>query len=241
MTTTRINVACVLAAVILSAACAGAGRSSAASRPDTLRLRSDVEFLASDALGGRGTGTPGNESAASFAARRYAALGLQSLTPGYLQPFLARPSGHAASSDGGGLRTQNIVAFLPGSDPTLRGQVIVMGAHIDHLGRSSIGALDPDAVDAIRNGADDNASGSAAVLELARLFSARPTRRSLLFANFSGEELGLLGAQHFVQNSPVRVDSIVAMLNFDMVGRSEEHTSELQSRLHLVCRLLLEK
>lgn len=219
MTTTRINVACVLAAVILSAACAGAGRSSTTSRPDTLRLRSDVEFLASDALGGRGTGTAGNDSAASFAARRYSALGLQSLTPGYLQPFLARPSGHAASNDGGGLRTQNVVAFLPGSDPALRGQVIVIGAHIDHLGRSSIGALDPDAVDAIRNGADDNASGSAAVLELARIFSARPTRRSLLFVNFSGEELGLLGAQHFVQNSPVRLDSIVAMLNFDMVGR----------------------
>jgi aminopeptidase YwaD len=221
MTTTRINVACLLAAVTLSAACAGAGTSATvrpSPHPDTLRLRSDVEFLASDALGGRGTGTPGNDSAAAFAARRYAALGLQSLTPGYLQPFVARPSGHAATSEGG-LRTQNIVAFLPGSDPALRGQVIVLGAHIDHLGRSSIGALDPDAVDVIRNGADDNASGSAAVLELARLFSARPTRRSLLFANFSGEELGLLGAQYFVQNSPVRVDSIVAMLNFDMVGR----------------------
>jgi hypothetical protein len=217
MTTTRINVALALGAIILSASCAGAPHSAAASRPDSLRLRSDVEYLAADALGGRGTGTAGNDSAAAFAARRYASLGLRPLSPGYLQPFTARPSGHAASTTG--LRTQNVVAFLPGSDPALRGQVIVVGAHIDHLGRSSIGALDPDATDAIRNGADDNASGSAAVLELARIFSARPPRRSLVFVNFSGEELGLLGARHFVMNSPVPLDSIVAMLNFDMVGR----------------------
>lgn len=217
MTTTRSNLACALAGVIVSAACAGAPRSPAASQPDGLRLRRDVEFLASDALNGRGTGTAGNDSAAAFAARRYAELGLESLSPDYLQPFTARPSGHAASGDG--LKTQNVVAFLLGSDPALRGQVIVLGAHIDHLGRSTIGALDPDATDAIRNGADDNASGSAAVLELARLFSARPTRRSLVFVNFSAEELGILGAQYFVQNSPVPLDSIVAMLNFDMVGR----------------------
>jgi hypothetical protein len=111
------------------------------------------------------------------------------------------------------------VALLPGSDPALRGQTIVIGAHIDHLGRSTAGALDPNAGDAVRNGADDNASGTAAVLELARLLSAHPTRRSVLFVNFSGEELGLLGSQYFVEHSPVPLDSIVAMLNFDMVGR----------------------
>jgi aminopeptidase YwaD len=117
------------------------------------------------------------------------------------------------------LATQNIVAFLPGRDPALRGQTILIGAHIDHLGRSTAGALDPDARDAIRNGADDNASGTAVVLELARLLRATPPRRSVLFVNFSGEELGLLGSQYFVQHSPVPIDSIVAMLNFDMVGR----------------------
>jgi membrane-associated protease RseP (regulator of RpoE activity) len=119
------------------------------------------------------------------------------------------------------LRTQNVVALLPGRDPTLRGQTIVIGAHIDHLGRSTSGALDPEAGDAIRNGADDNASGTAAVLELARLLSARPLRRSVLFVTFSGEELGLLGSQYFVEHAPasVPIDSIVAMMNFDMVGR----------------------
>src|SRR5439155_20853428 len=117
------------------------------------------------------------------------------------------------------MQTQNIAALLPGRDVAMRGQVIVLGAHIDHLGRSTDGALDPEARDAIRNGADDNASGTAAVLELARLFAAHPARRSILFVNFSSEELGLLGSQYFVEHSPVALDSIVAMINFDMVGR----------------------
>jgi aminopeptidase YwaD len=195
-----------------------ASRSAGPPQPDSSRVRSDIEFLASDALEGRGTGTAGNDSAAAFAARRYAALGLTAVSPGFLQAFTAR-SAMLAHSDQTELRTQNVVALLPGRDPALRNQVIVIGAHIDRLGRSTRGALDPDARDAIRNGADDNASGTAAVLELARLFSARPARRSLLFVNFSGEELGLLGSQYFVEHAPTPVDSIVAMLNFDMIGR----------------------
>jgi aminopeptidase YwaD len=190
---------------------------SGAALPDSARLRADIDFLASDALEGRGTGTAGNDSAAAFVARRYAALGLRPMSAGYLQPFAARPSAHAGAAVT--LPTQNVVGFLPGRDPALRGQTIVIGAHIDHLGRSPASALDPDARDAIRNGADDNASGTAAVLELARILRANPPRRSVLFANFSGEELGLLGSQYFVEHSPVPVDSIVAMLNFDMVGR----------------------
>jgi membrane-associated protease RseP (regulator of RpoE activity) len=79
--------------------------------------------------------------------------------------------------------------------------------------------MDPEAKDAIRNGADDNASGTAAALELARIFAARPARRSIIIAHFSGEELGLLGSQWFVEHSPVALDSIAAMINFDMVGR----------------------
>lgn len=203
------------------AACFSPGSSSPASavRADSSRVISDIRYLASDALEGRGTGTAGNDSAAAFVARRYATLRLQSLAPGYLQPFTARSAMSAHSGGATGLRTQNVFAFLRGSDPALRGQVIVVGAHIDHLGRSTGGALDPGAGDAIRNGADDNASGTAGVLELARLFSSRPTRRSMLFVNFSGEELGLLGSQYFVEHSPVPLDSVVAMLNFDMIGR----------------------
>jgi len=99
---------------------------------------------------------------------------------------------------------------------------VVLGAHYDHLGRWTFGALDADAGAVIRNGADDNASGTAAVLELARLLARRPVKRSVIIALFSGEELGLLGSQHLVEHFPVPLDSVVAMLNFDMVGRMRD-------------------
>jgi aminopeptidase YwaD len=206
------------ASALLLAACAPRTAPVPGPFADSLRIRADVEYLASDALEGRGTGTAGNDSAAAWLARRHAALGLREGAPRYRQPFTARPAmqAHAAAA---GLPTQNVVAILPGADPALGGQVIVIGAHFDHLGRSAAGALDDAAGDAIRNGADDNASGTAAVLELARLFRAHPTRRTLVFAHFSGEELGLLGSQYFVEHLPVPRDSVIAMLNFDMVGR----------------------
>lgn len=217
----HIRSAATFAAIALLDSCAAAPRyaSSNSATPDAARIMADIRYLAGEALEGRGTGTPGNDSAAAFAAHRYASLGLRALAPGYLQPFVARSAMLAHSGGLAAAQTQNVVAFLPGTDPALRGQTIVIGAHIDHLGRSTAGALDPDARDAIRNGADDNASGTAAVLELARLLSERPARRSVLFVNFSGEELGLLGSQYFVEHSPVPVDSIAAMLNFDMIGR----------------------
>lgn len=186
---------------------------------DSNAVRRDIAYLASDALQGRATGTPGNDSAAAYIARRYAALGLRPLSAHYLQPFVAHPLERAHGASATSLPTQNVMALLPGRDPALRGEYVVVGAHFDHLGRSTEGALDPDLKDAVRKGADDNASGTAAVLELARLLAADPPRRSVIFANFSGEELGLLGSAYWVEHSPVPLDSIVAMLNFDMVGR----------------------
>ena len=205
---------------------------------DTALIRADIVYLASDALEGRGTGTPGNDSAAAYLAREYARLGLTKIErptscpqmrPGvrecvvgrasYLQPFTAHSVAAAHAGLPSELPTQNVVALQPGTDPALRNQYVVIGAHFDHLGRSSVDAMDPDAKDAIRHGADDNASGTAAVLELARHFHARPARRPIIFANFSGEELGDLGSAHFVDDPPVPLDSIDAMLNFDMVGR----------------------
>jgi Zn-dependent M28 family amino/carboxypeptidase len=128
---------------------------------------------------------------------------------------------HQAAGQPVTLRTQNVVGLIPGRDASLRNQYVVIGAHFDHLGRGSFGALDVQAQNAIRNGADDNASGTVAVLELARLLRANPTPRPIAIVAFSGEELGLLGSAHFVANppAPVRTDSVFAMLNFDMVGR----------------------
>ena len=184
---------------------------------DSVAIRRDIEYLASERLAGRMTGTPGNDSAAAYLARRYAELGLQPVSPGYLQKFVARPA--ARGGQVVSLPTQNVFAVLPGTDPVLRNQYIVIGAHFDHLGTSTQSALDPDVEGAVRLGADDNASGTAAVIELARLLARAPVRRSIIFANFSGEEEGLLGSAYFADHSPVPVDSMVAMLNFDMVGR----------------------
>src|SRR5687768_1356249 len=202
--------------------------------PDTTAIRRDVEHLASDALEGRGTGTAGNDSAAAYIARRFESLDLATLPNGcedsngvlqprcerkYFQPFIARSAAAAHAGLPSELPSQNVVALLRGSDASLANEYVVIGAHFDHLGRSGASALDPDSAEAIRNGADDNASGTSAVMELARLLSRQGTRRSIIFVTFSGEELGLLGSQRFVERSPVPIDRVVAMINFDMVGR----------------------
>ena len=119
-------------------------------------------------------------------------------------------------------RVPNIVAILPGSDSVLKHEYIVYSAHIDHVG---VGAADSEG-DSIFNGADDDASGTAAVLELAQAFAARPNapRRSLVFLLVSGEEKGLLGSRWFVDNPPVPLAQIVGNINLDMIGRNHPDT-----------------
>lgn len=185
----------------------------AATVPDSATIRADIAYLADDRLEGRATGTAGNDSAAAWLVRRYAAMGLKA----DLQQFTAHPPVRGGASPS--LRTNNVWAILRGSDPALRTEYVVVGAHFDHLGRSTEGALDPEAGNVIRNGADDNASGTAAVLSLAGRLARHPTRRSILFVNFTGEELGLLGSSWFTEHAPVPLDSVQAMVNFDMVGR----------------------
>ena len=123
-------------------------------------------------------------------------------------------------------RIGNVVGFVPGGDPILREQYIVIGAHFDHLGYGGPGSssLAPRER-VVHNGADDNASGVAALIELAEKFSAQRTtlKRSMLFVAFDGEELGLLGSKHFVKHSPVPIDSIVLMINLDMIGRLRDN------------------
>lgn len=115
----------------------------------------------------------------------------------------------------------NLIGKLTGSDPKLKEQAVIIGAHYDHLGRSSEGALDPEKEGEIRNGADDNASGTAGMLELAQYFTAQKQRprRSLIFMAFSGEELGVLGSSYYVNHPNFPLDHTVAMINMDMIGR----------------------
>ncbi len=115
----------------------------------------------------------------------------------------------------------NIGGYLEGNDPELKNDYIVIGAHYDHLGWGETGSLYTGSEPQIHNGADDNASGTAGVLELAERFAAQKDKlkRSMIFLCFSGEELGLIGSSYFTNNSPVPLDQIDAMINLDMVGR----------------------
>jgi hypothetical protein len=116
----------------------------------------------------------------------------------------------------------NVVGVLPGAGARA-GEAIVVGAHYDHLGMGGEGSLAPDSV-AVHNGADDNASGTAALIEVARAIAADPPpeRRMLVFAAFSGEEEGLLGSSAYTKNPPVPIERTAAMINLDMVGRSTD-------------------
>jgi hypothetical protein len=114
----------------------------------------------------------------------------------------------------------NILAYLPGQTD----EYVILGAHYDHLGRGHFDSLAPSQVGQIHPGADDNASGTAGVLELARHFAPMKgkLRRGILFTNFAGEELGLLGSAHWVENPTRPLDKAVAMLNMDMIGRIKD-------------------
>jgi len=116
---------------------------------------------------------------------------------------------------------RNVLGAVRGSDPELRDEWIVAGAHYDHLGLRGQFSLDPNGEGQIHHGADDNASGTAGILELARLAAGNQEslERSLLFIGFAAEEIGLLGSSYFVNNPTVAIDDVVAMVNLDMIGR----------------------
>ena len=201
------------------------------SRDSTIAaLKRDLTYLASPALAGRATGSPGVDSAAQYLAKRYVSMMADAVLKTkqcdsagdcrrtYFQPF--RPPAYVLAR--AGIDTLaiafNIVASAEGFDTTLSRQWLVVGAHYDHLGRTGYGARDRTYATEPHLGADDNASGTAAILELARRFVNLPMRRPVLFVNFGSEELGEFGSSVFVENAPFPPDSMVAMFNFDMVG-----------------------
>lgn len=116
-------------------------------------------------------------------------------------------------------KTANVIAMIPGSDPELSKQYIVVGAHFDHLGLGGEGSLHSSKEPAIHYGADDNASGTAAVIELAQRLSAQPLPRSVILMAFSGEEMGLLGSKFYTEHPSIPLSETVFMLNMDMIGR----------------------
>ena len=179
------------------------------------QLRVDVVYLSSDLLGGRETGTPGEAMAAQYIATRFRQLGLRPAgTEGYFQPFDFKFSSNPHSA-GEPRQGRNVVGWIDNGKKT----TVVIGGHYDHLGMGHFGSRHVHG-EAIHNGADDNASGIAAIFRLAeQLGRQKKPKHNYLFVAFSGEEMGLYGSKYFVNNSPVALDQISYMINLDMVGR----------------------
>lgn len=188
----------------------------------------DVSFLASDALEGRQTGTKGEVKAATYISQRFQEIGLSKKgTQGFLQPFTFKPKTNPheqvkfdANGDGA-ITGNNVIGFLNNNAEN----TIVIGAHYDHLGFGGEGSLYRDSIKAVHNGADDNASGIAVLLNLAERLQNKNTNNNYLFIGFSGEEMGLLGSNFFVKNPTIDTKKISYMINMDMVGRMKKDSS----------------
>jgi Zn-dependent M28 family amino/carboxypeptidase len=177
---------------------------------DSTRLLADLRALSAPEMGGRLTGTAGNQRAAALIRDRFKALKLQPVNGSYEQKFpVTSPRGNPKpeTSDG-----TNLIGVVPGTSAPDR--FLLVTAHFDHLG--------------VRNGqtypgADDNASGVAALLEIAAWFAGHPTRSSLVFVGFDGEEQGLQGSRYFVSKPPIDLARIAAVVNLDMIGRGDKN------------------
>ncbi len=191
-------------------------------------ITEDVTFLASDALEGRQTGTKGEKEAATYIENRFKQLGLQPKgTSGFLQTFSFKPKTNPHDEvkfdvNGDGTITgNNVIGFLDNNAEN----TIIIGAHFDHLGFGGEGSLYRDAIKAIHNGADDNASGVAVLLNLAAKLITKNTGNNYLFMAFSGEEMGLLGSNYFVKNPTIDIKKVSYMINMDMVGRMKKDST----------------
>lgn len=190
-------------------------------------IRRDITMLASDEMKGRGTGTAEEFRAAQYIADQFKAAGL---TPkgdngmwfhhfGFQKS--SDPHGGMVDKDAPQVYSQNVVAWLDNG----AANTIVIGAHYDHLGLGmDHNSLDANPEGKIHNGADDNASGTAGVLELARYFAQNGVteKHNFLFICFSGEELGLIGSKKFTDYPTIDLGSVSFMLNMDMIGRLNE-------------------
>ena len=194
-------------------------------------MRQTVAYLASQELGGRYPGTAGDSLASAYIVDQLRSLKLKPVIKvkheqGYYQDF--NFTKHEQE-----IKTHNILAVLPGKDKHLKHEYIVVGSHYDHLGMGGqgSGSRRPDTL-AVHPGADDNASGDAVVLQLAKYFKQKGSPRSIIFAFFGAEEQGLIGSKQFLEwmkkedaqriNLPADKKDIVAMVNLDMVGRMRD-------------------
>lgn len=185
---------------------------------DVQQLKVDVVYLASDYLEGRETGKKGEQLAAEYIAYRFEQLGLapKGDDGSYFHEFNFKHSNNPHLTDGGDqLVGKNVVAYLDNG----AANTVVIGAHYDHLGMGSFGSRHTGSP-AIHNGADDNASGIAALLKIAaHLKQGKAKGNNYLFIGFSGEEMGLFGSKKYVENPTIDLSKVNYMVNMDMVGR----------------------
>ncbi|MFM2267169.1 MAG: hypothetical protein RL757_610 [Bacteroidota bacterium] len=189
------------------------------------RLQKHVTYLASDKLEGRGVGTKGCRKAAKYIAKQFKKIGLSpNGTVEWLQPFAFRRAANPHASENPNeplIETENVIGFLDNNAAF----TIVIGAHYDHLGLGNNGnSLDGNPNGKIHNGADDNASGTAGVIELANYFVNNKKKEpyNFLFICFSGEEEGLIGSKKFCEKPTIPLANLNFMLNMDMIGRLQE-------------------
>ena len=194
-------------------------------------MRQAVEYLASQELGGRYPATAGDTLASEFIAGKLRQLKFKRVLKAKKNKGFYHDFSYGKTVQ---RTTHNIIAVLPGNDKRLRNEYIVVGSHYDHLGMGGqgSGSRRPDTL-AVHPGADDNASGDAVVLELARHFKQTGSPRSIIFAFFGAEEHGIIGSKKFLEwmkqddnrrrNLPDSIKSIVAMVNLDMVGRMRDN------------------
>jgi len=182
------------------------------------RLKRDVTVLAGAEMAGRGNGQEGLNKAIDYVVNSYRMIGVEP----ELQRFPYRFT-NSGNGEPDGYFT-NVIATINGRDPELSSQRIVVGAHLDHLGTR----LNPeDGSPVIFYGADDNASGTAALMELVRHYHKNPPARTLLFIHFTGEEWGLHGSKYWVSNPTVDISSVRFMANLDMIGRLDPKSTLL--------------
>jgi Zn-dependent M28 family amino/carboxypeptidase len=214
----------LLCAMLLAIVCQGQIRKPIPAELCTPCIHADMDFLASDELQGRGSGTRDEHLAALYAASLFASFGLEpgggdgtflqkAPLPATFPPDIARRLAGFAQVPR--KTTWNVVGILQGTDAGK--EAILLTAHLDHLG---IGPAKNG--DRIYNGADDDASGTTAVIELARAFAAAPRpARTLIFVLFGSEELGGYGNRYFLGHPPTPLDRIIANLEFEMIGRRD--------------------
>lgn len=184
-------------------------------------LRTNLTFLASDELEGRATPSKGLDKAADFIAEQFKKAKLEPVNGSYFQTATLAEVGTRGAQIERTLapdapRTmRNVVGLLRGSDKKLRDTYIIVSSHYDHVGLATTGE------DRIFNGANDDASGSVSVIELARALSKAKPKRSILFMTFFGEERGLLGSRYYGQHPLVPVAQTVAQLNLEQIGRTD--------------------